>query len=127
MGVWMPHYTGEQKKIALEMLGECESVAEAARRFGYPSRDVFYHRAKNDDAAGKRVEGKISSHHPAGIREEAIPVFAQALSSGGGDFLSDSVTKILRLRAWTRRPPYCPDLPSMSEFSRWGPSSVTTR
>lgn len=72
IGVRMPHYTEEQKKIALGMLDECGSVTEATRRLGYPSRSVLYHWARNDDAAGRRAEGKIFSHYPAGIREEAI-------------------------------------------------------
>jgi len=58
MGVWMPHQMGEQKKIALELLGECGSVADAARRLGYPSRSASCHRAKNDDAirgCGRKV------------------------------------------------------------------------
>ena len=82
IGVRMPHYTEEQKKIALGMLDGCGSVTEATRRLGYPSRSVFYHWARNDDAAGRRAEGKIFSHYPAGIREEAIRL------AGGG--LGDS-------------------------------------
>ena len=55
-------------------------------------------------------------------------VWASPIFGNVRDFLSDSVTKILRLRAWARRPPYCPDLPSMSEFySLWlGPPNSTS-
>lgn len=68
----MPHYTGEQKKIALEMLGECESVAEAARRFGYPSRGVFHHRAKNNEIASRKLVQARFPGRSFNLRETAI-------------------------------------------------------
>lgn len=77
----MVHYTEEQKKAALEMLVGCGSVTETVRSLGYPSRTVLYHWIKNDDAAGRRVEGKIFSHYSPGIREEAIRLVEEGLSN----------------------------------------------
>lgn len=65
------------------MLVECGTVSEAARRLGYPSRTTFYHWIKNDNAAGKRVEDKIFSHYPAGIKEEAMRLVEGGLSNSG--------------------------------------------
>lgn len=48
---------------------------------GYPSRTVLYHWIGNDDAAGKRVEGKIFSHYPPGIKGEAIRLVEEGLSN----------------------------------------------
>jgi len=58
----MVHYTEEQKKTGLEMLVECRTVTEAAPRLGHPSRSVFYRWIEDDDAARKRVEGRMFSH-----------------------------------------------------------------
>ncbi len=77
----MIHYTDDQRKMALEMLAGCGSVTETVRSLGYPSRTVLYHWIKNDDAAGRRVEGKIFSHYSPGIREEAIRLVEEGLSN----------------------------------------------
>ncbi len=48
---------------------------------GSPSRTELYRWIRNDDALGRRVEGKISSHHPSDIDEEAIRLVEGGLNN----------------------------------------------
>ena len=58
-----------------------ETLSEAACRGDYPSGSMFYRCIKDNDAAGKRVEGKIVSHYPVvGIQKEAVCLFEGGLS-----------------------------------------------
>ena len=69
----MPSYTDEQKRMAVDMVDECDgSVTRAMRKLGHPTRQTLHHWLNRRDASRERKAGRPWSHYDPALKAQAV-------------------------------------------------------